>query len=131
MTLGLMNSQLLLVEDDEENGASLVNGLNGKCDTATVVWVRTAEAAIELLKREKFKAALIDVSLPGISGLELLEWIRSTAETKTLPILVLTHAHSTLVEKVAFASGANAYMLKPADYTELAYYINHSILMAV
>lgn len=62
---------------------------------------------------------LLDLKLPSISGLEVLEWIRQQPALKRLPVIMLT---SSLLPKDinrAYDLGANSYLLKPADLDSL------------
>ena len=65
-----------------------------------------------------------DVSMPGISGLELTDKLKSQPETSSIPILLLS-AQTTKRDIVAgFSSGANDYLIKPFDTSELVMRIN-------
>lgn len=62
---------------------------------------------------------LLDLKLPSISGLEVLEWIRQQPALKRLPVIMLT---SSLLPKDinrAYDLGANSYLLKPSDLDSL------------
>lgn len=53
--------------------------------------------------------------MPGISGLEVLEWIRQKSATPTVVVIVLTSSnHATDIQR-AYALGANGYLVKPGD----------------
>lgn len=63
---------------------------------------------------------LLDLKLPRVMGLDVLIWIRSQAALKTLPVIVLsTSALGSDVDQ-AYALGANAFLVKPADVVQLA-----------
>jgi CheY-like chemotaxis protein len=66
---------------------------------------------------------LLDLQLPGLSGLEVLEWIRRQGALDSLPVLLLTTSTDPADINTAFRLGANAYIVKPSsfhDRTELA-----------
>jgi signal transduction histidine kinase/DNA-binding response OmpR family regulator len=65
-----------------------------------------------------------DVSMPGITGLELTDKLKSTPETSSIPILLLSAQTSKRDIVAGFSSGANDYLTKPFDTSELVMRIN-------
>lgn len=113
--------QLLLVEDDRINQIAnrrLLERLGHK-----VVVADDGEAAIEELRSSRFDAALLDIRLPGIDGIEVLRAIRSakqpTIDPET-PVIVLTALALEEDKKVAIEAGADAYLSKPFRPDDLA-----------
>lgn len=106
---------LLIVEDDVPLGASLQTVLNKAGFEAH--WVADAEAASDWLKKQTFHAMVLDITLPGLSGLQLLQKMRQ--EGNTLPVLMLT-ARDTVQDKViCFETGADDFLIKTTDMEEL------------
>ena len=107
--------RLLLVEDD----VMLASGIKlGLCGAGYAVdWVGSGERAEEVLRTERFDAAVIDIGLPGMDGLELTHRLRRDAHT--LPVLILT-ARDALQDRVqGLDLGADDYMVKPFELPEL------------
>ena len=78
-----------------------------------VVEYETGFAALEGLPREKPDLVLLDISLPGMDGTEVLRRIRADAQLQTLPVIALTaHAMSGDREKY-LGTGFNDYVTKP------------------
>lgn len=73
-------------------------------------------------KRNTFDVAIIDLGLPQMSGMQLLEWMRE--HDKTYPILVLTARSSWRDKVAALKAGADDYMVKPFHAEELLARIN-------
>jgi DNA-binding response OmpR family regulator len=110
-----MTSSLLVVEDESRLADSLCKGLSE--EGFSVAWSDTAELAAERLKSLQFDLILLDLQLPGKSGLELLRELR--AGGNATPVLILT-AHGSLDERVAgLNSGADDYLVKPFAFAEL------------
>ena len=108
-------NRILLIEDDELVGTMV--RLNLESEGYTVVWCRDGETGLETGRQEPFDLMLLDISLPGMSGLELLESLRGI-EVWT-PVMMLT-ARSDVSSKVsALNLGADDYLPKPFDVNEM------------
>ncbi|HEY0720816.1 MAG TPA: response regulator [Gammaproteobacteria bacterium] len=107
--------RVLLVEDDALLGDGLRAGLAQ--DGYTVDWLREGNSAEAALRSESYDLAVLDINLPGRSGLQLLKDLRSSGNA--LPVLLLT-ARDTIADRVAgLDSGADDYLVKPFDLDEL------------
>ena len=107
--------RILIVEDEAELATRLVANL-ARHDM-TCEWLACAEDA-KSFALEKFDALVIDLGLPGMSGLELIRYLRG--EKVHTPILIFT-ARSSWQEKVAgLNAGADDYLVKPVHVEELA-----------
>jgi len=108
--------RILLVEDDEPLGDSLRTGLiqHGY----TVDWLKDGSAADQALRTENFDAVVLDLGLPKMSGITVLQNLRSRGQTN--PVLILT-AKETVEDRIkGLDSGADDYLTKPFDLDELA-----------
>ncbi|GKT22043.1 response regulator transcription factor [Acidovorax sp. SUPP3334] len=110
--------RLLLVEDD----VMLASGIKlGLTDAGYAVdWVGSGERAEEVLRTESFDAAIIDIGLPGMDGLELTRCLRRPEMAHpAMPVLILT-ARDALHDRVqGLDLGADDYMVKPYELPEL------------
>ncbi len=107
--------RLLIVEDDSLLGGGLRAAL-GKAGFA-VTWVRDGKAALDLLPAQDFAAMVLDIGLPGLSGLDVLRQLRAAGNS--LPVLMLTARDTTRDKVLSLESGADDYLLKTADMEEL------------
>lgn len=80
----------------------------------------TAEDALADIHRDVPDVVVIDVNLPGMSGLKLLEILRSEPKTAALPILLLTALRQGPDKVRGLKQGADDYVTKPYDPAELA-----------
>lgn len=110
--------RLLLVEDDVMVASGIKLGLTGA--GYAVDWVGSGERAEEVLKTEVFDAAIIDIGLPHMDGLELTRRLRrSEIASAAMPVLILT-ARDALRDRVqGLDLGADDYMIKPFELPEL------------
>lgn len=107
--------RILLVEDDELLGDGVKKGLSQY--GYTVDWLKDGESAQLALKSEDFEVIVLDLGLPKLSGLSLLQHFRN--EGKTTPVLILT-ARETIEDRVkGLDSGADDYLTKPFELDEL------------
>ena len=107
--------RILVVEDEQKVANALLEGLKG--ERYDVVVERTGEGAFFRITTELFDAVLLDLTLPGRDGLEILEAMRERG-VKT-PVLVLT-ARDTLEDRViGLDAGADDYLIKPFAFAEL------------
>ena len=109
------NMRLLLVEDNQILGKGIHAGLTQA--GYAVDWVKDGETALSALKCEEYDLAVVDIGLPGCSGLEVLSSLRDKG--LDLPVLLLT-ARDTIHDRVVgLDCGADDYMVKPFDLDEL------------
>jgi DNA-binding response OmpR family regulator len=110
--------RLLLVEDDVMVASGIKLGL---ADAGYAVdWVGSGERAEEVLKTEVFDAAIIDIGLPKMDGLELTKRLRRPEmASHAMPVLILT-ARDALQDRVqGLDLGADDYLIKPYELPEL------------
>lgn len=107
--------RVLLVEDDIHLGDALRTGLVQL--GYAVDWVKDGAAAENALKIETFDIVVLDLGLPKVPGLKVLEGIRSRG--LTTPVLILT-ARETIDDRVkGLDAGADDYLVKPFNLGEL------------
>jgi CheY-like chemotaxis protein len=119
----------ILVVEDEPDGQEVVAAILGHFNISTHV-VGTAEEALDLLSQQRYTAAIIDLALPHMDGLELLKTIRSIPDLVDLPCIAYTAFHSSLVKKQALEAGCNAYLTKPLDDRHFVNELNRVIASA-
>jgi len=106
-----MNASILIVEDDELNCELLQRRL--EADGYTVTTVPTGTKALELIKQTKFDLVLLDIMLPDINGVAVLETIRkNSALDSTQVIMVTANSDREMVLK-CIETGAIDYLIKP------------------
>ena len=105
----------MIVEDDSHTVTLFQRILTrGRYQTLTAATVREAQA---LLRSERPAAILLDLGLPGASGLELLQTLRQDPQLQPIKVIIVS-AYSELMHQ-ARQIGADAYLLKPINAGEL------------
>jgi DNA-binding response OmpR family regulator len=111
-----MPARILLLEDDADIAANVYDYLSAR--DYQVDAALNGAVALHLLEQQSFDVLVFDIGLPGISGLEVAQRVRTQLKLNT-PILLLT-ARDTLDDKVAgFGAGADDYLVKPFALKEL------------
>lgn len=122
-------SPILYAEDEENDVYFLQRAFADASITNPLVIVRSGDAAVDYLSGEGDYAdrvryplpclALLDLNLPGKSGLEVLKWIRAQPSLCTLPVLMLTSSTQESDIHRAYVQGANGFLIKPGKPAEL------------
>ena len=110
-------SKILYVEDNEDNIYMLKMRLERK--GYTILISKDSIEGINKAKEEKPDLILMDVGLPSMDGYEATKILKQSAETQSIPIIILTaHALSTDIEK-AKQAGADEFETKPINVVNL------------
>ncbi|MDA8132553.1 MAG: response regulator [Elusimicrobia bacterium] len=105
----------VLIVDDEENILLIVKqALSGHCDVLTAV---DGPTALEIISREKPDFVFLDISMPGMSGVMVLEKIRGLAAAPV--IWMLTGDEDLEMAAFTLKGGASGYLTKPFDVDRL------------
>src|SRR6266850_6072607 len=108
----------VLVVDDEKEICELVS-YNLAREGYRVVKEHDGEAAVDRIFKSPPDLLVLDLLLPKMSGLEVLQAIRSEPRTRSLPVLVLTARGTEMDKLVGFERGADDYLTKPFSPKEL------------
>ena len=111
-------AQTILVVEDEPDIRKLIN-YNLAQDRFKVLEAEDGEQALKLLQRETPNLVILDLMLPGLSGLELCKILRDRQDTSRLPILMLTAKAGEADKVVGLEMGADDYLSKPFSPREM------------
>lgn len=107
-----MSRKKLLLADDSVTIQKVVN-LTFADEGIDVITVGDGESAMAAIREEKPDIVLADVNMPGPNGYQICEWIRSSDETRSLPVILLVGSFEPFDEEAAVRVGASAYLTKP------------------
>ncbi len=114
---------ILLAEDNEANIMTIAGYLNAR--HYRVVLARNGEEAIQLVQQEHPNLVLMDIQMPGMDGLEAIQYLRATTDFAKLPIIALTALAMTGDRERCLNAGANDYLTKPIRLRELSSLVEH------
>jgi sigma-B regulation protein RsbU (phosphoserine phosphatase) len=107
-------SSILIVDDEEMNSEGLARRLQGRGFAVAVA--RSGREAIDLLGGRRFDLVLLDIMMPGMTGLEVLKFLRRVDSLIDLPIIMVTAKGESEDMVEALELGANDYVTKPLDF---------------
>jgi DNA-binding response OmpR family regulator len=119
--------RILMVEDDAKDVELTLMALEEYNLANEVVVTHDGEEALDYLYcRGNFSARegdnpavlLLDLKLPKLDGLEVLQQIKSDEKLKMIPVVVLTSSHEEKDMVASYKLGVNAYVVKPVDFHE-------------
>jgi two-component system response regulator len=114
--------KILLVEDNPDDIALTLRALKSRNITNDVVVAKDGVEAIEFLlgpqSKELPAVVLLDLNLPKVNGLEVLQRIRADERTRMLPVVILTSSDEERDIIKGYSLGANSYVRKPVDFVE-------------
>ena len=116
-----LNQPILLVEDNPVDLDLTLRAFKSRKLTNPIEIARDGEEAISFI--EKWKngdpvpvVILLDLNLPKVNGLEVLETIKKHPDFRTIPVVVLTTSSESRDVKASYQLGANSYIVKPVDF---------------
>ncbi len=123
--ISMEKHEILIVDDTPtqlEMAIAVLKQNNFKVRVAT-----KGSSALKLLEKQKPSLILLDIFMPEMDGFELCKRIKQTEEFKNIPIIFLTSSDDELCIKKGFESGAQDYVTKPFNTTELLSRVNTHI----
>lgn len=120
---------ILLVEDSTADAEMTMRTLKRRHIANKVEWVRDGVEAQEFLSctgqynsrpRGQPKLVLLDLKMPRMDGLQLLEWMKADAALGTIPVVMLTSSREEGDLLASYRLGVNSFIVKPVDFAEFA-----------
>jgi two-component system, OmpR family, KDP operon response regulator KdpE len=108
------NSRILVVDDEPQLRRALRSTLSAL--GFVVADAETGEAALEKLREDRFDLLLLDINMPGLSGIETCRAVRARSDIRVLMLTVRDRAEDKIQ---ALDAGADGYVTKPFDVNEL------------
>lgn len=118
MTAPAPEPEVILIVDDDPDILRLVE-VNLRLHGYDVVSARSGSEALAALENKRPHLALVDLMMPGMDGLELTRRLRADPMATALPIIMLTAKAMTSDKVAGLAAGADDYIVKPFDTSEL------------
>ena len=126
----ISNPDVLLVEDNQDDEVLALRAIRRATGDLDIVIARDGVEALEFIFGNESdqealpvnmpKLILLDVKLPRLSGFDVLRKIRGNANTRHIPVVMLTSSSEQKDILEAYEIGANSYIRKPVDFAEFS-----------
>jgi CheY-like chemotaxis protein len=125
---------ILLVEDNRDHAELVIRNLERHRVASAIIHVEDGAEAMDYLQnRGKYADAqefqrpnliLLDLRLPKIDGLTVLQMVKDDEFLRSIPVVVLTSSHAEADVNSAYLRRANSYIVKPLDFQKFAQLMN-------
>lgn len=120
--------EILLAEDNASDAEMTIDALKKNGLANKLLHVKDGAAALDFIFAEgefagrnienKPKVILLDIKMPKVNGIEVLQRIRSDERTKYIPVVMLTSSREDPDIKTCYNLGVNSYVVKPVEFDE-------------
>jgi CheY-like chemotaxis protein len=119
--------EILLVEDSATDAEMTIRSLKRRGLANQLVWVRDGAEALDFIycsgsyeKRRNGhpKLVLLDLKMPKVNGIEVLQRLKSDESTRAIPVVMLTSSAEESDVVKSYQLGVNSYLVKPVDFGE-------------
>lgn len=123
-----MNPAIILItDDDEDDRYFLRQAIARKITQAVTLEARNGEEALQSLSDDsvikRIDLVLLDMNMPGMSGLDVLDSIRNNSALEHTPVVMISTSSEPDLVALAYSKGVNSYIKKPinlTDYNQIA-----------
>jgi CheY-like chemotaxis protein len=128
-TPSLTVKTILLAEDDDGHARLIERNLSRSGTVDRVIRTRDGQETLDFIRRTGQYAdreldgkliLLLDINMPRVNGLSVLEQIKNDPTKRWLPVIMLTTTDSPSEVQRCYALGCNAYLTKPIDYNDFS-----------
>lgn len=126
---------ILLVEDEPTDAALITRAFEKARVKNPVIHLANGDEALRYLagkgeyvdrvKHPLPAVILLDLKLPGATGMQILQWMRVQGEIRRIPVVVLTSDENPKTIDAAYDLGANSYLVKPGNPAEVAQMVHN------
>ena len=126
---GYQQVEVLLVEDSTADAEMTLRTLKRRGIANSGEWVRDGVEALEWLHCRGIyadrpnghpKLVLLDLKMPRMDGLQLLQAMKSDSDMRTIPVVMMTSSREEGDLLASYGLGVNSYVVKPVDFSEFA-----------
>ncbi|WP_167768578.1 response regulator [Haloarcula amylovorans] len=114
----IAEDELLLVEDNPADIELFKHALSESDFEGTLRTATTGTQALQVLQEEAMDLAILDINLPGKSGIEVLAELNDESEVGSTPILIFSSSDDPKQIRKAYELGASAYIVKRMDFED-------------
>lgn len=130
MPVNSKNVEILLVEDSEDDAGLIIRTLKQYHLTNNLIHLTDGAEALEFIFatgkyaerkiEDKPKLILLDLKMPKVDGLQVLQRIKSDERTKAIPVIIMTSSREEKDIVQSYKLGVNSYVVKPVGFEDFA-----------
>lgn len=123
----IKNAEILLVEDNEGDAELAIRALKKRNFGNNFVHLKNGQEALDYIfckgdfadrdKNHLPNVILLDLKMPKVNGMEVLEQIKANEQTRSIPVVVLTSSNEDPDIKRCYELGVNSYIVKPVEFS--------------
>jgi diguanylate cyclase (GGDEF)-like protein len=122
-----LSNALIMMVDDELLNIEMTQAFLEEAGYRHFVSTHESETAVQRMREKPPGVLLLDLTMPKVSGMQILEAMRDDAVLRHVPVIVLTSATDSPVKLQALSMGAMDFLSKPVDPSELALRIRNTL----
>ncbi len=119
----------IMIVDDEPLNIKVVQKYLQRHGYTHFVTTSDATQAMELFRAERPDIALLDIMMPEVSGIEILQQVRADRQVSRMPVVILTAVGDARIKQKALELGATDFLTKPVDPSELVLRVGNALVV--
>jgi CheY-like chemotaxis protein len=130
ISMNINEIEILLIEDNLDDAELTIRALKRKNLANNLIHLKDGAEALDFIYGEGayigrdvntlLKVILLDLKMPKVGGLEVLQRIKSDTRTKNIPVVILTSSAEDPDIKRSYELGANSYIVKPVEFANFS-----------
>jgi diguanylate cyclase len=127
LAVAMAGEALVMMVDDEEVVIDLIQAYLDSAGYKRFISTMDPRKALELMLRERPQVVLLDINMPGMSGLQIMQAMRADPSLQHIPVIVLTGVNDPDTKLKALGLGASDFLGKPVDESELVLRLRNTL----
>jgi len=127
LAVAMAGEALVMMVDDEEVVIDLIQAYLDSAGYKRFISTTDPRKALELMLRERPQLVLLDINMPGMSGLQIMQAMRADPSLQHIPVIVLTGVNDPETKLRALELGASDFLGKPVDESELVLRLRNTL----
>jgi len=127
LAVAMAGEALVMMVDDEEVVIDLIQAYLDSAGYKRFISTTDPRKALELMLRERPQVVLLDINMPGMSGLQIMQAMRADPSLQHIPVIVLTGVNDPETKLRALELGASDFLGKPVDESELVLRLRNTL----
>ena len=127
LAVAMAGEALVMMVDDEEVVIDLIQAYLDSAGYRRFISTTDPRKALELMLRERPQVVLLDINMPGMSGLQIMQAMRADPSLQHVPVIVLTGVNDPETKLRALGLGASDFLGKPVDESELVLRLRNTL----